>query len=358
MALRALQKVTQRVHASLDLTETLDAVARGVLDATVFSLVTINLRRPSGGFEVVSVEGSDEARATLLGLVRPDEVLLTMLGRLAQDQEPDRWGTLLFSDHRSIPAEVEAVPWWVPDLAVSKDPEAWHPMDALLATLVAPSGLLLGTLNVDVPRDGRLPSRAQCALLELFAEHAAIAIEHARMTAELQGSRDEMTHAAQHDPLTGLANRSLLMERGAEAVAGGNGVGVVVVDLDGFKAVNDLFGHQAGDDVLRVLAARMRACARAEDLVARAGGDEFAVVVPLDDGVGPDVVETLAARLRRVCSEPVTSHCGCHQVGASVGTAVFEVGSSFDETLAAADTAMFTEKHAKGGARGARVTES
>lgn len=358
VALRVLQRVTQRVHASLDLTETLDAVARGVLEATVFSMVSINLRRPSGGFEVVSIEGSDEARAVLLGQVRPGDSFSEMLQRLTEVEQSERWGTLLFSDHRSIPAEATALPWWVPDVAVSEDPEAWHPMDALFATLVSPSGLLLGTLSVDVPRDGRLPSREQCALLELFAEHAAIAIEHARMTAELAAHRDEMTHAAQHDPLTGLANRALLMERGAEAVAGGNGVGVVVVDLDGFKAVNDTFGHRAGDDVLRVLAARMRACARAEDLVARAGGDEFAVIVPLHDGVGPKVLEALADRLRRVCAEPVASLCGCHQVGASVGTATTTPGATFEDALAAADTAMFTEKHAKGSARGARGVES
>ncbi|UZJ24623.1 sensor domain-containing diguanylate cyclase [Rhodococcus antarcticus] len=346
-ALRVLQQVTQRVHASLDLTDTLDAVARGVLEATIFSVVTINLRRPSGDFEVVSVEGSDDARAALLGQVRPGDVLLKMLARLEEQELDERWGTLLFSGHQFMPPEVVAVPWFVPDMAVSDDPEAWHPMDALFAPLVSPSGLLLGTLSVDVPRDGRLPSREQCGLLALFAEHAAIAVEHARMTAAVAAHRDEMTHAAQHDPLTGLANRALLMERGADAVAAGSGVGVVVVDLDGFKAVNDTFGHRAGDDVLRVLAARMRACARAQDLVARTGGDEFAVVVPLHGGMGPEVLPALADRLRRVCSEPVTSHRGCHQVGASVGTAVFEVGSSFEETLAVADDAMFADKRSK-----------
>jgi diguanylate cyclase (GGDEF)-like protein len=349
VALRVLQQVTQRVHASLDLTETLDAVARGVLEATVFSMVAINLRRPSGDFEVVSVEGSDEARAALLGRVKPGDTLLAMLGRLAAQEQSDRWGTLVFVDHRSVPVEFEAFDLWDPDVPVSEDPEAWHPMDALFAPLVAPSGLVLGTLSVDVPRDGRRPSRAQCALLELFAEDAAIAVEHARMTATLQTHRDEMTHAAQHDPLTGLANRALLMERGAEAVAAGRGVGVVVVDLDGFKAVNDTSGHRAGDDVLRVLAARMRACARAEDLVARMGGDEFAVVVPLSEGAGPGVLAALADRVRRACAEPVASDGRCHQVGASVGTAVLEVGSSFEEALDAADDAMFTDKRARRG---------
>lgn len=355
VALRVLQQVTRRVHASLDLTETLDAVSRGVLEATVFSVATINLRRPSGGFEVVSVEGSDEARTALLGQVKPGDQWVAMLDRLALQSNPERWGTLLFSDHRFIPAEDQEITWWVPDLEMSDDPEAWHPLDALMAPLVAPSGLLLGTVSVDLPSDGRRPSREQCALLELFAEHAAIAVEHARMTEALQVNRDEMTHAAQHDQLTGLANRALLMQRGAEVVAQGGRAGVVVVDLDGFKAVNDTSGHRAGDDVLRVLAARMRACARAEDLVARSGGDEFAVIIPMPDGVGSAVIEALADRLRRVCAEPVTSHCGRHQVGASVGTAVFQVGLSFEETLAAADAAMFADKHAKGTARGARV---
>jgi diguanylate cyclase (GGDEF)-like protein len=343
VALRVLQQVTQRVHASLDLTETLDAVARGVLEATVFSLVVINLRRPSGDLEVVSVEGSDDARAALLGTSEPGGKWLQILAG------SDKWGALRFSDHRAWSPDEDTLLSWVPDILVSEEPDAWHPMDALFAPLVAPTGEFLGALSVDVPRDGRRPSREQCALLELFAEHAAIAIEHARMTAALERSRDEMTHAAQHDPLTGLANRALLMERGAVAVAGGGGVGVVVVDLDGFKAVNDTSGHRAGDDVLRVLAARMRACARAEDLVARMGGDEFAVVVPLSEGVGPGALEALADRLRRACAEPVAGDRGGHQVGASVGTAVFEVGSSFEETLAAADGAMFTDKRFRRG---------
>lgn len=163
------------------------------------------------------------------------------------------------------------------------------------------------------------PSRAQCALLELFSEHVAIAVEHARMTAALQSSRDEMSHTAHHDPLIGLANRALLMDRGAESVALSRGFDVLVLGLDGFKAVNDTAGHRAGDEVLQALAARMLSCARAEDLVARVGGDEFAVIVPLPPTLrcSPRSAPAAARTARGMAARPSSTERGS---GASSGT--------------------------------------
>ena len=353
VALRALHTVTRRVHASLDLAQTLQAVAHGVLEATCFGLVVINLRLSTGEYEVVTVEGDDTARAQLLGLVEPEHRWRELL------QRGEAWGRLRFIHHSEADVEVDPIYLWVPPFAPSPDVLAWHPLDALFAPLVAPSGVLLGALSVDLPAGGRRPTRAQCEVLEVFADHAAIAIEHARLTSLLQTSHDEKAHAAHHDPLTGLANRALLMESGATAASAGDALlGVLVLDLDGFKAVNDAAGHHAGDEVLRVLAARMRTGVREQDLLARTGGDEFVVLISLPPGAGAEVLYALAHRLRAACDEPVTTEGYRWQLGASVGVALTATPTRFEDVLAAADTSMYRDKRTRRDTPGVMVTEA
>jgi diguanylate cyclase (GGDEF)-like protein len=127
---------------------------------------------------------------------------------------------------------------------------------------------------------------------------------------------------ALHDPLTGLPTRPLLLDRLEHALTRirrtGSEVAVLLVDLDRFKAVNDSWGHAAGDEVLRELGPRLAACARASDTVARYGGDEF--VVLCEDDVTHVGVARLAARIRRACSEPIRLTGGeAVLVSASVG---------------------------------------
>lgn len=161
----------------------------------------------------------------------------------------------------------------------------------------------------------------------------------------------ELRHAATHDPLTGLANRTPFFDRLMNLAPGGS-VGLLFVDLDGFKSVNDDHGHSAGDAVLIEIADRLRVGVRPDDLVARLGGDEFGVICP---GVeGPDVVTTMADRLVAMLSEEIALDSGARvQVGASVGVAV---GRSVDSTqiFDAADTAMYEVK--REGKNGWRLT--
>ena len=109
---------------------------------------------------------------------------------------------------------------------------------------------------------------------------------NARDIGERKALLDQLAHQAFHDPLTGLANRALFAERLREAVSPDRAsdprgaTAVVFIDLDNFKSVNDTFGHQAGDEVLRATAARIRDCLRPSDTAARLGGDEFAVLLP------------------------------------------------------------------------------
>jgi diguanylate cyclase (GGDEF)-like protein len=134
--------------------------------------------------------------------------------------------------------------------------------------------------------------------------------------------------SARLDPLTGLPGRALLVDRMRRALAGPIEVGLAFVDLDRFKAVNDTYGHATGDRVLIETAHRLRQLAPAGAVVARYGGDEFAVLVP----TGTSEIDTVARRIVGALPHP-----------ASVGTAQ-STGGSVDDMLAAADQAMYRAK--------------
>ena len=152
----------------------------------------------------------------------------------------------------------------------------------------------------------------------------------------LEGERESYRGAAMSDPLTGLANRRALGERIRYEVARHarqeHSFAVLALDLDGFKLVNDRFGHEAGDELLREVAAALGEAVREQDTVARMGGDEFCVLAPETSRAGG---EQLAARIGDALGR-VTS--GVSGLSASVGTAVFpEDGRNAAAVLTAAD---------------------
>ena len=145
------------------------------------------------------------------------------------------------------------------------------------------------------------------------------------------------------DPLTELPNRAVLRGRVEAAVADGGAAAVLMLDLDGFKEVNDGHGHAAGDAVLRLAGARLRACVGSEGIAARLGGDEFAVVLP---GVGdPLVASATAEAIVRALSEPFPVEERSLRLGASVGVALSPAhGGGADDLLACADAALYRAK--------------
>jgi diguanylate cyclase (GGDEF)-like protein len=335
-AFRALHRITKRVHASLDLGTTLDAVAQGVVDVAAFGVAVVNLA-VDDGFEVVSVAGNEEARDALLGLRESREQWHRML-RYSQ-----RLGNLRFIDHRTEVPLCDDVYAWVPTYVPTEDDDAWHPLDALFAPLTGPTGEWIGVLSVDLPASGHRPDAVQLEVLELFADQAAIAIGHARLHSALQAREAEARYSATHDWLTGLANRSLLMTAAERVAREPDGeLAVLMVDLDDFKRVNDSAGHCAGDEVLKAVAGRLRSSVRDSDVVARTGGDEF-VVVMSGPGVGGPA-RLLAERLRRSLSEPVRAMGLSHRVGVSIGVAVAETPTSFSDLLSVADAEMYRQK--------------
>ncbi len=161
---------------------------------------------------------------------------------------------------------------------------------------------------------------------------------------------EEMTYRASHDELTGLANRRHFYEHATATLAvsleANKNTGVLHIDLDGFKTINDRHGHAAGDAVLRDVAARLRDAARGGDMAARLGGDEFVILV--SDVQGAEDLESMAARLLAQFYEPVQIDGGTVRIGASIGVALVPPGKrSIQSVLHESDQALYKAK-AKG----------
>ena len=164
---------------------------------------------------------------------------------------------------------------------------------------------------------------------------------------EQWSARDQLDRRARHDPLTGLINRGELLSRLAavDSTSGGPLVGVIYLDLDGFKLVNDTRGHQVGDELLVAVARRIRAVLRPQDSLARIGGDEF-VILSLAV-IDPQDLSAIAERVRSTLDEPVSVGGREHRISMSVGIAMAATGElDADDLLRQADMAMYRAKDA------------
>lgn len=203
------------------------------------------------------------------------------------------------------------------------------------------AGVTVGTLCVyDYDRleldDERL------ALLEDLADHVR---EHLELHSQIR----RLGHSATHDVLTGLPNRALLSDRLAHAMTRRTRhpgePALALIDLDGFKGINDQLGHQAGDEVLVQVAARLLAAVREEDTVARFGGDEFVVLYEQlpEDGID-EVLCALHQRLSRALDAPLIVRGDAVSVAASIGFARSNPGELGYELLGRADLMMYEQK--------------
>jgi diguanylate cyclase (GGDEF)-like protein/PAS domain S-box-containing protein len=159
-------------------------------------------------------------------------------------------------------------------------------------------------------------------------------------------ARQELEHRAYHDPLTGLANRHLLKDRFEQAVARARrhntSFALVLLDMNGFKLINDGFGHDMGDELLKCVGIRLRECVRAEDTVARIGGDEFVLLLENNPSASP---EALVSRVAEAAQQPMLLKGRRITPAFCAGVARYAVdGFDFETLLKAADVGLYRSK--------------
>lgn len=237
-----------------------------------------------------------------------------------------------------------------PETASGKWLDSAHLREAVMVPLHGEVGVIGALLVGDRECTVKPYDEHDVELLETVASHASLALQNGRLV-------DQLRHEALHDGLTGLANRKLLYRRLGEVLShrdapvGEHARAVLfVMDLDGFKQVNDSFGHQSGDLVLQEVASRLTGAIRNEDLVARLGGDEFAILAGAcsTEQEVADIAELILGSL----AAPMTIQGRRVAVGASLGAALAWRGlTDGSSLLKQADIAMYAAKRRGGGFR-------
>jgi diguanylate cyclase (GGDEF)-like protein len=266
---------------------------------------------------------------------------------------PGRISTLLDRYDRAVATELDALRSHDVTTAVNVDAARVDPAFAALARALSHAIAATEVRRADAERDAILAARL-IVIAAAFGMLVAIGLfaraRRRALVAELEGTSlrsqvDERGFQADHDDLTGLLNRRGFFTslRGATGT-GDHRVAVLLLDLDGYKEINDTLGHASGDALLRQIGSRLRKSLRGNDRIARLGGDEFAILVDATEANTRDVNE-IGRRVRETLTAPFEVAGLSLQVRASVGVAVFpEHGTTADELLRLADIAMYQAK--------------
>jgi diguanylate cyclase (GGDEF)-like protein len=337
LALERLLDVSARLTGQADTDDILRAVCSCVADALGFASVLASLVAESG--DVLEPRAAVGSRVDRPGGARP--VRLAELEPLLDPELEVEGCFLLTSEEVERRVSRDLLP------SVSqrngRGPLAWD-RHRLIVPLRDSEGRVIGMIAADGPEDGLLPSAGRLQALRLFANQAAAAVVAA-------ASLRELRFLADHDWLTRLPNRRAFVERleseVGRAVRYGRPVALVLCDLDGFKGLNDSFGHPAGDDALEAFAGLLRAGLRRSDAAFRIGGDEFALLlVEATEEVASGVVGRVRGMLAASTDERISGMC------ASFGVAACPADASKAKALfRLADEALYEAKRSGTGVR-------
>ncbi|MEA2429059.1 MAG: hypothetical protein QOF37_2687, partial [Thermoleophilaceae bacterium] len=315
--LERLSDIQRSIVRRSDRQQVLDTIVSSVSELTGHDVAFLRLVDPNdtGFMEIVASCGVD---LDLLETIRRAPVGVGASGTAV---EQDR--TITVEDYRADSRRNPA--------------SAKHGVEAAMAAPVRRQGVVVGSLVIGSYHHGQTFSAEHREVLEAFAENASIALTDASMV-------DAAFHQAFHDSLTGLPNRAAFLDRLDHALAvaerSGAEVGVLFLDLDRFKTVNDSLGHAVGDELLVEGAARLNTCLRDGDTPARFGGDEFAVLL---EGVSDtSEAEMVAGRVLEQMRRPFAVQG--HQLLLSASVGISTASSRGADILRDADLAMYRAK--------------
>ncbi|MBA2639556.1 MAG: bifunctional diguanylate cyclase/phosphodiesterase [Nocardioidaceae bacterium] len=322
-----------------------DTTRRQLVESGVLISMVILVAVDSLGYLAAEIQRALPPAVMLL-LAVPVLALLVAARSTTRDRERSRRMRVLFDVSRSVQSQTSAE-----DVLSVLEPGAQDLIRVAQTRIreTPPTRKEVGARVTDGTRDWWLVapewSRLR-ATVSSDAEHLdQLALAGSEALSRLKLTR-EMTYLARHDTLTQLANRDVFLDRVEHALQLArrrhSRVAVLFCDLDGFKQVNDRFGHGAGDAVLVTVAARIRRCVRASDTVARLGGDEFAIL--LEDVQDPDDIDRVSSSVLAAVVERAELNGHFVTVSTSIGVATSDGDDTGDTVLRSADMAMYEAK--------------
>ncbi|HET9442092.1 MAG TPA: EAL domain-containing protein, partial [Acidimicrobiales bacterium] len=323
--LERLFRIQRSISSRAPIQEVLDAITEGAADLLGDEVVGLRLVDPEdpGASRLVSSVGIEPATRAALERAGVDQGLAASVMKAGR--------TVVTHDY-----------------AGSAQPLAPLVDMGLKAAMGAPvfqDGRPIGSLVVASANPARRFDAVEQEVLLAFAEHASLALNDASALEAMRKAFAAAVHQAHHDTLTGLPNRALVLDRLDHALAASHRydrpVGVLFVDLDRFKVVNDSLGHSIGDEVLIRIGERLRSAVRPSDTVGRLAGDEFVVVC---EDVDSNDLLRIAQRVTAAVEVPLSLYGRDAVITASIGIAHVAAGGRAEDVLRDADVAMYRAK--------------